>query len=249
MMIYYRNGVVSKNIFDLEDKIRKEYPEFKLIMSSAEDAIIEKEIISAVGSKNILELGTATGAWAAWIHNNIPDLKFYLTENFQELSKYTIYEKFPKNIKQLSTNLDEFTNNTIDAKIFDNDYNDIKNEIKDPIDYARVDCNTKNMRDVFQYLINTGSDKLVIVLDDCTPNVAICRLLVLSEFIHTKQLKVLWAGYERMAFCRYEFDSKEIVDKLTYKNKTINRYFETVYTWDDFAIADTPQYYLVTKAK
>lgn len=247
-MIYYRNGVVSKNIFRYAKKLKKQYPEFELIMSSPEDAVIEKEIISVVGSKNILELGTATGAWAAWIHNNIKGLKFYLTENFQAWYKYAHYKKFPKNIKKLSTNLNEFTNGTIDFQAFSDDYYDIKHKIKDPIDYARVDCNTKNMRDVFQHLINTGSDKLVIVLDDCTPNVAICRLLVISEFIHTKQLKVLWAGYERMAFCRYEFDSKEIVDKLTHQNEVIKKYFNTVYPWNDFPIADTPQYYLVTMA-
>jgi predicted O-methyltransferase YrrM len=240
---------VSKNIFRYEDKLRKEYPEFKLIMSEAEDAIVEKEIIAAMNSKNILELGTATGAWAAWIHNNIKGLKFYLTENFYELSKYTLYEKFPKNIAELSKNLSAFTNETINFEAFADDYDDIKHKIKDPVDYARVDCNTKNMKQVFEYLLETGSHELIIVLDDCTPNSAICRLLVLSEFIHTNQLKVFWAGKERMAFCRYDYDSKPVIDYLTYKNKTIKRYFETVYPWDDFVIADTPQYYLVTKAK
>ena len=249
MRTYYMNGVVNKNIFKYEDKLRKRYPEFKYMMTSAEDVLVEKEIITEIGSKTILELGTATGAWAAWIHNNLDGLKFFLTENFYELLKYNLYEKFPKSVKDLENNLNEFTNHTIDAKVFDKDYNDIKNQIKDPIDYARVDCNTKNMRNVFQHLINTGSDKLVIVLDDCTPNTAICRLMVISEFVHLKKLKILWAGYERMAFCRYEFDSKEIVDKLTYRNKVIKKYFNTVYPWDDFPIADTPQYYLVTKAK
>lgn len=216
-------------------------------MSAAEDVLVEKEIIAAVGSKNILELGTATGAWTSWIHKNIDGLKFYLTENFHELSKYTLYEKFPKSIDDLENNLNEFTNNTINATVFEKDYDDIKNQITDSIDYARVDCDTKNMRAVFQHLLDTGSDKLVIVLDDCTPNTAICRLMVISEFVHSKKLKILWAGYERMAFCRYEFDSKDIVDNLTYKNKVIKKYFNTAYPWDDFPIADTPQYYLVTK--
>lgn len=238
---------MSKNIFRYEDKLRKEYPEFKLIMSAAEDALVEKEIIAAMGSKNILELGTATGAWAAWIHNNIPGLKFYLTENFHELSKYTLYEKFPKNIAELSKNLSAFTNETINFEAFADDYDNIKHKIKDPIDYARVDCNTKNMKQVFEYLLHTGSQELVIVLDDCNPNQAICRLLVLSEFIHTKQIKVLWTGKDRMAFCRYDYNSQSLVNYLAFENKILNRYFETVYPWDDFSIADTPQYYLVTK--
>ena len=237
---------MNKNIFRYEDKLGKENPEFKLIMSSAEDAIVEREILAAMNSKNILELGTATGAWAAWIHNNIKGLKFYLTENFHELSKYTLYEKFPKSIDDLENNLNEFTNNTINATVFEKDYNDIKNQITDSIDYARVDCNTKNMKQVFEHLLETDSNELIIVLDDCNPNQAICRLLVLSEFIHTKQIKVLWTGKDRMAFCRYDYNSKSLVDYLTYKNKVINKYFKIVYTWDDFPIADTPQYYLVT---
>lgn len=238
---------MNKNIFKYAEKIAKSNPEFRHIMTATEDVVVEKEIIAAMGSKYILELGTATGAWAAWIHNNVDNCKFYLTENFQELSKYTLFAKFPKNIAQLSNNLSEFTNGTINFEAFADDYFKIKHKIKEPIDYARVDCNTENMRDVFEYLIETGSDKLVIVLDDCTPNVAICRLLVISEFIHAKKLKVLWAGYERMAFCRYEFDNKTFVDNLVFNNKILNTYYSQLFPWDDFPIADTPQYFLVTQ--
>ena len=237
------------NIYDLEKILYERNPEFKLIMTECEDAVVEREIIKEVGCKNILELGTAQGAWPAWIHNSINGLKFYLTENFEQSDRYKRAEKYPKDLNHLAANLKRFTNNSMDFKIYDTDYDDIKHEITDIIDYARIDCNTNNMRGIFKYLIQHGSDNLLIVLDDCTPNQAICRLLIIAEFIYSGELKVFWAGHERMAFCRRDFDSTQIINNLWNHNQIINKYFKNAYPWDDFEIAGIPQNYLVTVGK
>jgi len=220
------------------------------IMSSVDDALIEREIIKESKSKIILELGAGTGAWCAWINTQVSDLTYYMTEEFS----YTTVERqkqfirksdkisWPTNPEELHKTINILTENLpFNYTIFDKDYYFIKHKIVDQIDYARIDCDSNHIKEILKYLIQHGSEKLIITIDDCKPNAAINRLLVLTEFIHSGELKMLWAGKERMSFCRTSCNFNDVVERINEKE-----YFNS-YIWDNFPIAGKDQFYLVTK--
>lgn len=235
-------------------ELSKESIAFSNIMSSPQDAIIEREIIKAFRCKTILELGAGTGAWCAWINSQIDNLTYYITEDFSYVTKKNLQKyiresndiKWPSNPTELNTCIEVLTeNNSINYTLFTEDFYDIKHQIPHLIDYARIDCDTKNMRDTIKYLIEHGSENLIIVLDDCRPNTAIGRLLTLSEFIHSGELRTIWSGFDRMAFCRTSYNSKPVIEKI--KNGNILSTYVNSYIWDSYKIAREPQWMLVTK--
>lgn len=223
-------------------------------MSHPQDAIIERELIKAFRCKTILELGGGSGAWCAWINNQINNLTYYITENFSYVTNKRLQKfiresddiKWPSNATEFNKSIEILTeNNLINYTLFTEDFYDIKHRIPNSIDYARIDCDTKNIRDVIKYLIEHGSENLIIVLDDCRPNAAINRLLTLSEFIHSGELRTIWSGFERMAFCRTSYNSKPIIENI--KNGNILSTYVDSYIWDDYKIAREPQWMLITK--
>lgn len=219
-------------------------------MTNLDDALIEQEIIQESKSKTILELGTGTGAWCAWINAQVPDLTYYMTEDFSYVTNDSLKQYirksdkivWPTNLEELHKTVNILTDNlSFNHTIFDKDYYFIKHKILDQIDYARIDCDSKHLKEILKYLIQHGSEKLIIAVDDCTPNTAINRLIVLTEFIHSGELKMLWAGKERMAFCRTSYNFNDLVERINEKE-----YFKS-YVWNNFPIAGKDQFYLVTK--
>lgn len=180
-------------------------------MANAHDTAIQVALMDVAESASVCELGAGTGNWSGIVSRNLckQDVKFTLVENFSQAEMYKDIG-FPQNCNELSTHMNQFN---IKFDIIEADVDDLP-ELDKTVDVMRIDCDGDYIK-LTNWILENGSEKLIVFVDDVRPNVRVDRLLMMHELVRQNKLEFLWAGYEEAAWCKPNaIDKKGVVDLL-----------------------------------
>ena len=187
-------------------------------MSWPHDNLIESRIIKAISAKEIWEIGAGTGSWCMMMdHCNRPNkINFHMVENFEYTASNFKPDFFwPNTPKEFTDYVDQtqqdLNQEPINTKYYFVDEQEIHSKLTESIDLVRIDIDPVNPEATMKWILDNGSDNLVVIVDD---TVEISRVMMMQEQIELGNLKLLWWGINSAAWCHPNINSTEIFEKI-----------------------------------
>lgn len=226
---------------DVWKKIRSKYPSYNLKpMSSDIDLIGELIIINYLKPKVCWEIGTGKGDWAMFMNLYMKEsAQWNLTENFEwatttnNAKKRYIPDDWPKNSQDIVNHIDtviKLTEKEFKYNLYTKDISQLWDDVIDPIDLWRIDCDLDNDEKAICKMLDFSSDNVIFFVDDIESNKCLNRLCTMMDQVRKGNLDLIFMGRGEAAWTKPNKINLELVYNTFCKN---SKFFNKINKIDD----------------
>ena len=199
----------NTHIKELE-QFHKQYPSMSLV----DDLLIETLICIIMKPSQVWELGAGNGNWCSLMnHCSRPNnTEFTLVENFTLAKINDVKAAFwRKHHPYQFTTQEELISHMSNFDIKTNYFSEVKDlptYIDKKIDIVRIDLDYPgpDQQKLANWILDNGSDNLVVIADDTLTNKCFHRFMIMQEQVAKGNLRLFWIGRDTSAWCRPKVD-------------------------------------------